>query len=132
MTKKSQTIVATSTARASALLSEIGTLSGHVAVSRFGATPMDNVGVAIMAAQAELETGFTPVFFSTLKRVGAVMPKKSVKVQALFDKLTGELAKAVEAGAAEVVVEREARAVTAQEVDIVFVARRARANRLAK
>ena len=132
MSKKTETIVAQAPAKVSALLMEIGTLSGHVAMSRFGATPMDNVGVAIMAAQAELETGFTPVFFSTLKRVGAVMPKKSVKVQAIFDKVTAELAKAVEAGASEVIVEREARAVTAQEVDIVFVARKARANRLAK
>lgn len=132
MSKKTETIVAQAPAKVSALLMEIGTLSGHIAMSRFGATPMDSVGIALMAAQAELEVGFTPTFFSTLKRVGAVMPKKSVKVQAIFDKVTAELAKAVDAGASEVIVEREARAVTAQEVDIVFVARRARANRLAK
>lgn len=132
MSKKTETIVALAPVKITALLTEIGTLSGHVQMSRFGATPMTQTGIAIVAAQDEIKTGYTPVFISNLKRIATQMPKSSVKVQALFDKVVTEMNKAVDAGAAEVVVVRDARAITSQEVDIVHVARKARANRLAK
>ena len=132
MSKKTETIVATSTAKVSTLLGEIGTLSGHVMMSKFGATPVNNIGIAIVTAQEEVKNGLTPVFISSLKRVAVQMPKSSVKVQALFEKITAELNKAVEAGAAEVIVVRDVRSITTQEVDIIHVVSKARANRLAK
>jgi hypothetical protein len=133
MSKKTETIVALAPVKVAALLGEIGTLSGHVMMSRFGQTPMNNIGIAIVTAQSEISTnGLTPVFISSLKRIAVQMPKSSVKVQQLFDKLTLELNRAVDAGAAEVVVERDARLVTAQEVHIQHVVSKARANRLAK
>ena len=133
MSKKTEAIVALAPTKVSALLTEIGTLSGHVMMSKFGATPVNNVGIAIITAQSEISTnGLTPVFISSLKRIAVQMPKSSVKVQALFEKITVELNKAVDAGAAEVVVERDARTLTTQEVDIIHVVSKARANRLAK
>ena len=133
MSKKTEAIVATSTAKVAALLGEIGALSGHVMMSRFGTTPMNGVGISIVSAQSEITTsGLTPVFISSLKRIATQMPKSSLKVQSLFDKITLELNRAVEAGAAEVVVTRDVRLVTAQEVDVLHVALKARKNRLAK
>jgi hypothetical protein len=132
MSKKTETIVALAPVKVSALLGEIGTLSGHVMMSKFGATPVNNVGIAIITAQEEIKNGLTPVFISSLKRIAVQMPKSSVKVQALFEKITLELNKAVDAGAAEVVVERDARTLTTQEVDIIHVVSKARKNRLAK
>jgi len=132
MSKKTETIVALAPVKITALLTEIGTLSGHVMMSKFGATPVNNVGIAIITAQEEIKNGLTPVFISSLKRIAVQMPKSSVKVQALFEKITLELNKAVDAGAAEVVVERDARTLTTQEVDIIHVVSKARKNRLAK
>ena len=129
MTKKSTLIVASAPAKVSTILANIGTKSGHIAQSRYGTSPVTTFGNTYLNAIEEVEAnGFTNVFFSSIKRIGAQVAKEGPAVQTLFDKLTDEMHKAAVNGGAIATVDATAREATTQEINITAVQRKMRKN----